>query len=279
MHLDANTQHLQVPSHLVRRYLAAVMVIGTALMAIPAVTDLPAEPFILAMVFLPLLGGAVLTAHRSGPGGVRQLSSGVLRWRIGWRNWALAVVVMPLTTLTVAAATGTLTAPAEGWLTTGIDYLVATFLIGTLIINLWEETAWQGLVQRHLTGRFGLGYGAILTAVPFAVIHLPLGFVGGATLREAVVASILVLVMAPPFRYLLGRTDHATGGSLLAVGVLHASFNASGSLDVLVGGWQHIVGVAVVAGVALLLDARRTAGRRMTIDTHLVHVDHLSMGR
>ncbi len=147
-------------------------------------------------------------------------------------------------------------------------------------VNLWEETAWQGLVQRHWTARFGLGRGALLTAVPFAVIHLPLGFVGGTTLDEALIASILVLVMAPPLRYLLGRTDQATGGSLLAVGVLHASFNASGALDVLVGGWQHIVGVAVVTGVALLLDARRrTASPRTSIDAQLVHVDHLTIGR
>lgn len=280
MQFDTTTQHLQVPVRLVRRYLVAIMIVGTALMAIPAVTGLPAEPFLLAMVFGPLLGGAALTARRTGPGGVRQLFRGVLRWRIGWRYWALAVLVMPLTTVTAAATTGTLTAPADGWLMTATNYLVATFLVGTLVINLWEETAWQGLVQRHLTERFGPGQAALLTAVPFAVIHLPLGFVGGATLREALVSSVLVLVMAPPFRYLIGRTDHATGGSLLAVGVLHASFNASGSLDVLVGGWQHIAGVAVVAGVALLLDARRrTASQRIPIDGQLVDVDHLQIGQ
>jgi membrane protease YdiL (CAAX protease family) len=86
---------------------------------------------------------------------------------------------MPLITVTIAAAAGTLASPPEGWLTTATDYLVATFLVGTLVINLWEETSWQGLVQRHLTGRFGLARGALLTAVPFAVIHLPMGSAGG----------------------------------------------------------------------------------------------------
>jgi uncharacterized protein len=280
MQIDITPQPLHVSVRLIRRYIVAVMIIGLALMAVPAVTDLPAEPFILAMVYGPLLGGALFTAHRSGPGGVRQLFRGVFRWRIGWRYWALAVLVMPLTTVTVAALTDTLTAPADGWLMTAAGYVVATFLVNTLVVNVWEETAWQGLVQRHFTGRFGLGKGAILTAAPFAVIHLPLGFVGGATLNEALIASILVLVMAPAFRYLLGRTDHATGGSLLAVGVLHASFNASGALDVLVGGWQHIVGVVVVTGVVLLLDARRRiASPRPPIDAHLVHVDHLTTRR
>ena len=73
MHTDATPQALQVPPRLVHRYLVAVMIIGTALMALPAVTGLPAEPFILAVVFVPLLGGAVFTARRSGPGGERQL--------------------------------------------------------------------------------------------------------------------------------------------------------------------------------------------------------------
>lgn len=280
MQIDTTPHHLQVPFRLFRRHVVTALIIGAALMAVPAVTDLPVEPFILAMVYGPLLGGAMFTAHRSGPGGLRQLFRGVLRWRIGWRYWALAVMVLPLTTVTVAAATGTLVVPADGWLMTAAGYLVATFLVGTLVVNLWEETAWQGLVQRHWTARFGLGRGALLTALPFAVTHLPLGFVGGATLDEALIASILVLVMAPPFRYLLGRTDQATGGSLLAVGVLHASFNASGALDVLVGGWQHVVGVVVVTGVTLLLDARRrTASPRSPIDAQLVHVDHLTIGR
>ncbi len=70
----------------------------------------------------------------------------------------------------------------------------------------------------------------------------------------------LLLVVAPALRHLLGRTDLSTGGSLLAVGVLHASFNASGSLDVLDGGWQHIVGLAVVAALTLIADVVRSRG-------------------
>ena len=271
MQSDTTPRPLRIQSRLVHRYMVAILVIGTTLLAIPAAFDLPAEPFLLTMTFGPLLGGAVLTARRSGAGGVRQLFNGAFRWRIGWRNWALAVLVLPLTTVAIAAATDTLAAPTDGWTTTITSYLVATLLIGTLVLNLWEETAWQGLVQRHLAGRFGSTKGALLTSVPFAVIHLPLVFVGGPTPREALMASILILVMAPPFRYLLGRTDHATGGSLLAVGVLHASFNASGSLDVLVGGWQHIAGVAVVAAVTLTSDAlRRPAAHHVRGEAHLV---------
>ncbi len=89
------------------------------------------------------------------------------------------VVVMPLITVTIAAAADTLASPPEGWLTTATDYLVATFLVGTLVINLWAETSWQGLVQRHLTGRFGLARGALLTAVPFVSSICPCALPAG----------------------------------------------------------------------------------------------------
>jgi membrane protease YdiL (CAAX protease family) len=270
--MKSNPQPLKVEPKLLQRYVISAVIVGIVLLTVPLIAGLPAEPFIFVMVLGPLLGGAILTARRSGPGGVRALFSGLFRWRIGWRNWALAVVVMPAATVAVAAATGTLISAPEGLLTTAVDYLVATFLIGTLILNLWEETAWEGLVQRQLMGRFGLAKGAFITAIPFAVIHFPLSFAGGASMREALIGTLLLVGMAPPFRYLLGRTDYATGGSLLAVGVLHASFNASGNLDVVSGDWQYIVGVAVVAAVAVVVDLRRRAAvKRLSTEPQLVH--------
>ena len=51
MQSDVSSQSLQVPPRLAHRYLVAVATIGKGLMAIPAITGLPAEPFILALVF------------------------------------------------------------------------------------------------------------------------------------------------------------------------------------------------------------------------------------
>lgn len=135
-----------------------------------------------------------------------------------------------------------------------------TFVFGALFLNLWEEAAWQGLVQRHLTRHHGAFKAALLTAVPFALLHLPLAFIDAATPKEALPAAALIVAFAPALRYLIGWLDLDTGGSLLAVGVLHASFNATGSLDVLVGGWQHMAGLAIVAAGVLLLDRARRGG-------------------
>ena len=43
---------------------------------------------------------------------------------------------------------------------------------------MWEETAWAGVVQTRLEHHHGLAKAALLTAVPFALFHMPLHFIG-----------------------------------------------------------------------------------------------------
>jgi uncharacterized protein len=252
----ATSPALAIPRASINRYLTLVLALGIPLLAVPAVAGLPIEPFLLALTYGLLLGGAILLARRSGPGGVKRLFSGALHWRIGWRNWSLAVVVIPLVTIAIALVTGTYAAPPDGWGAVISDYLFITFVFGALLLNIFEETAWQGLVQRNLTREHGRLRAAALTAVPFAALHLPLSLVGDVTAGEALGSAALILLMAPAMRYVMGHTDHRTGGSLLAVGVTHASFNASGQLEVMRGGWQHIVALAVIAGVLLAIEVR-----------------------
>lgn len=252
----ATTPELDLDRSTVIRYVTWVLAMGIPALAVPAVTGLPAEPFLLLLVYGVLLGGAVVAARRSGPGGVRRLFRGALHWRIGWGNWLLAAGVLPVATIAVAMATGTFVASGDWFAEIG-NYLFVTFVFGALILNIFEETAWQGLVQRHLTRSHGPIKAAALTAVPFAAVHLPLGFVGDVTLSGALVATALLLLLAPAMRYLMGAMDAVSGGSLVAVGVMHASFNASGQLGVVDGDWQPIGALVAVAGVWLYADVRR----------------------
>ena len=257
MQTEQDPQQLNVENRFVARYTAAAVALVLTTLAIPVILGLPLEPFLLLTTIGVLFGGAVLTAQISDPGGVRRLLTGALHWKIGWANWAIAVAALPVATVAVAAVTGTYIPPPDGWLFTVGSYLFATLIFGTLLLNLWEEAAWQGLVQRHLERRHGPIKGAALTAIPFAVVHIPIAFVGGVSLGEGLVTVALILAYAPVFRYVMGRTDRFTGRSLLAVGVMHAAFNASGSLDVLDGGWQHIAGMAVVGAVLFAADSLR----------------------
>ncbi|MGY1694749.1 MULTISPECIES: CPBP family intramembrane glutamic endopeptidase [unclassified Geodermatophilus] len=229
--------------------------LGTALVA-----GLPVEPFLLAATVVGLLGPAVaVTWLADGRPGVRRLFAGVLRWRIGW-TWALLVLLgIPGTTLGLAAVTGTLVWPGAGWGRFAADLAVSTLLWGTLLLNLWEETAWAGFVQRRLVDRHGLWAGSALTALPFAALHLPLLFDGRPGVGEVVLGAGGLLVVALVFRLLAGCVLLSTGGSILAVGVLHAAFNTAGDLDAVEGGWQR--DVALLLCTAAVLAVRRLRSR------------------
>ena len=207
----------------------------------------------------------VVTRVTAGRAGVRSLYAGVLRWRFGVRWWAVVLTVVPVATVAVAAAAGTLQGPTDGWGLEVLQYGFLTLVFGALLGNMWEELAWTGFFQSEMTDRHGLLKGALITAIPFGLIHLPLAFeadgLGGTSLRDLAISWSLLLVVAPFFRYLIGLTYQRTGRSLVAVAVLHGSFNAGGAMTLATGGWEYLAGTVLVTPVVTWV-ATRSAGRR-----------------
>jgi len=208
----------------------------------------------------------VITAWIGGRAAVRRLLAGLTRWRIGVSGWLVVLAAMPALTLAVALVTGTLTPPPSGWAEVAGSWLLI-FVFVLLTASVWEETAWAGFVQTRLMARHGLLRGSLLTAVPFCVIHLPLAFEGagwaGTSWRDAAINWAWLLAALPFFRYLAGILLVDTGGSVLAVAVLHASFNASGSLSVLLPyGWQYVPAMILLTVIVAGLRALRQRGAR-----------------
>ncbi|ABK04852.1 Abortive infection protein [Arthrobacter sp. FB24] len=221
----------------------------------------------LLVELLVLLGTAVLvTAAAEGRAGVRRLFAGVVRWRVAAGWYVIALLALPVLTLLTAVVTGTLREPGSTWASTAGLYLLKAVVIGALLGNVWEELAWAGVVQRRLMDRKGVLAGSLLTAVPFALIHLPQAFAQrgfAATPWADVALSWAVLFgFAAIARYLLGMVFVGTGGSILVLGLLHGSMNASQGMDT-VDWWQFIPAVVVLtAAVAAYLAVRsRTTGQ------------------
>ena len=205
----------------------------------------------LVIELLFLLGAATLvSAVTGGRPAVRRLFAGAVRWRIGAARFAYVVLALPVVTLLVAAAGGALRFPAGGVLAEVGGYLFLTLVFGALLGNVWEETAWAGFAQTRLIERHGLLRGSLLSAVPFALIHLPLAWeadgLHGTSGRDLALAWTLLILAAPFARYLYGMTLVDTGGSVLAVGILHASFNASGKLGAVHGWWPPLVALVLL---------------------------------
>jgi uncharacterized protein len=141
---------------------------------------------------------------------------------------------------------------------------VAGLLVNLVLVNLWEETAWSGLVQSRLEMRHGIVPAALLTAVPFALAHLPLHFIGAFSWGSVLTALVTLLIVCALVRLMIGVFLRSTRGSILAVAVLHSVFNRSNNEEGLVAGLLEGDGrkLAGLLAVVLLTVAVAAVTRR-----------------
>lgn len=266
MPTDTLAPHVGAIRRVASRHPVAAFVIIVIGLVVPLeggmlIAGLDVMPGKLAELVILVGAAALLTGWIGGRASLRQLFGGLLRGRFNPLWWIVALVAMPLLTTGVACATGTYVDSADAG-TTILNYAIV-FLFVLFTASLWEETAWAGFVQTRLMGRHGLLVGSLLTAIPFALIHLPLAWEqqgwAGTSPGDALINLAFVFGSAPFLRYLIGVVLVDTKGSLLAAALLHASFNASAALDVAPGGWQYVPALIVLT---ILVVAARAVLRR-----------------
>jgi membrane protease YdiL (CAAX protease family) len=130
------------------------------------------------------------------------------------------------------------------------------FVSSALLINIWEELAWTGFFQRRAMARWGVIGGSAVTALLFAGIHLPLAFAG----PDPAVGIAYLLVTAVGIRLLIAGVDGWSGGSILTVGLLHGSFNATSGLLQPEADWIRLA-VTLLVGIAVGIAFRRSPRR------------------
>jgi membrane protease YdiL (CAAX protease family) len=169
-------------------------------------------PFIAALVVLAITHG------RSGVGGLLRR---MVRWRVGLRWYAVALL-LPAGLALVATVLNVLlgaqapsSAELGGW--TGL-FLV--FIVSLLIPGLggaWEEPGWRGFALPRLqSGRSAL-FASLILGVLIAGWHLPMMFVGQVHYSDIVLIMGAVVV----FNWVFNNAN----GSVLIVMLMHAMNN------------------------------------------------------
>ena len=251
-------------------FLTLVFGIGWPILALPGLAhnglipggDLPEEPFALVTVLLVLLPAALwVTAATDGRTGVRALLRRAVQWRFGPGWYAAILLGLPVTATALGLLSGGSLREVD-WPAILLNYALVQVLLAVLVINLWEETAWAGFLQTRLEQRHGLLAAAVLTAVPFALVHVPLLFAAD----EPVLAGAgVLLLIAVVHRVLFGLVLGGTAGSVLAVGLLHATFNATNNWllpRLLAGvdtGWLTPAAAVVLTGLLAVVLRRRSS--------------------
>ena len=177
--------------------------------------------------FGPFLAALVVLAITQGKSGIGGLLRRMVRWRVGIRWYAVALLLPVGIALAATALNVLLGAQAPsaadlgGW--TGLFSTFAVVLLIPGAGGAWEEPGWRGFALPSLqAGRSALVASLILGAV-WALWHLPLvvatGQMGGWD---------IVIILA--WTLVLTWVYNGTGGSVLIVMLFHAMFNTvSGS--------------------------------------------------
>jgi membrane protease YdiL (CAAX protease family) len=230
------------------------------------------------LVFLALLPTTLLVTWAvDGRPGVLRLMRRMFRWRIGARWWLIVIAGLPTLTMALALLLGDHLTPVDV-LPFAVTQTIG-FVVNLLLINLWEETAWAGFVQTRLERRHSLPIAAILTAIPFALIHMPLHFIGDFTAESLATALVTLLIVCILVRLLLGVVLRGTRDSILAVALVHTVFNRSNNDEGVVAGLLEgeVHGLAGLLAVILLATTVAIIARRRLNRAYRTHLDTTDM--
>lgn len=175
-------------------------------------------------VFAPGIVALALTYQRQGAAGVRALLNRLVRWDVGARWYAFALLFMFSVKLLVALI---LRASTGAWPVFGSEPIPLLFAaaIGSTMLGgqIGEELGWRGYALLRLARTLGLGAASIVLGVIWAAWHLPLFFIlGGDTVGQSFPFYLMqVTAISVAVAWLYTKTN----GSLLLTMLFHAAVN------------------------------------------------------
>jgi membrane protease YdiL (CAAX protease family) len=180
----------------------------------------------------PAIVGVLMTGLTAGGAGYRDLLARLLRWRVGVRWYAVALLTAPLLTVTAAVLLALALRSADvlpailakpdplGLLLPGV--------VGGLLAGFCEELGWTGFAIPRLRLRHSVFATGLVVGVVWGAWHFPLFREVGSFSGVLPLVLLLVQLFAwlPAYRVLMVWLYDRTG-SLLVVVLMHASLIAN----------------------------------------------------
>jgi membrane protease YdiL (CAAX protease family) len=201
-----------------------------------------------AMIVGPSVAGILLTGLLYGRTGMCEFLSRLLRWRVGARWYAVALLTAPLS---VTAALIALSPTSPEFLA-GIfasEDKVSVLLIGIvagLMVGIFEELGWTGFAIPTMRLRYGVLATGLIVGLLWGVWHFPLFFWGSGVTSGALSPALYLLVLLftwlPAYRVLMVWVYDRTESLLVAM-LMHISLVASNAILVLPLALAGVAGV------------------------------------
>lgn len=222
---------------------------------LPAASGGWATAALLASAFGPSIAGIAVVARFDGRQGTGRWIRRCLRWRLGWRWYAL-VCLAPLAAMALALALWSAiggSVPAS--LAAGHLRLTLVMVAQITVLGgpLGEEFGWRGYALPALARRLGWRWASLIVGVVWGIWHLPLFWMAG--MAQASLPMFPFLAGTIALSVIFARLSVNTSFSVLPAIVLHAAINAgSWAIPVTPQGSEtgpYLIVMAIVAAIAL----------------------------
>jgi len=225
-----------IKSHPVLTYFALTFAISWgAILVVVGPGGLPVTTEQLTMLGLatllgPSVAGILLTGLASGRVGLRELLSRLLRWRVGARWYAVALLTAPLSTAAVLLALSLLSPEFLPVIFTSDDKatLLLTGIAAGLVVGFFEELGWTGFAIPRLRLRYSVLTTGLIVGVLWGAWHYLLFWESDSFSGALPLALLLARLFSwlPAYRVLMVWVYDRTGSLLVAM-LMHVSLVAS----------------------------------------------------
>jgi membrane protease YdiL (CAAX protease family) len=183
---------------------------------IPFWTFQAGAPFIAALIVIPLTQGVA---------GLKELGSRMIRWRVRWYWWALAIA-MPLTVVGLVVGLNVALGASAPSMASYSSISTILLVFAVRLVNpgdgaLGEEPGWRGFALPGLQSTLSPLVSTLILGVLVTGWHVPLLFLEEGLLRPFMIVGFLLGTVAVTFWY-TWLFNH-TGGSVLITLVSHAA--------------------------------------------------------
>jgi uncharacterized protein len=201
----------------------------------------------------PAVAGLLMTGLVAGRAGFRDLLARLLRWRVGLRWYAVALLTAPVVFTAVHLALSRVSPVFFPTILTTDDktaLLLVGLVVGLVGGGLFEELGWTGFAIPRLRQGHGVLATGLIVGVLWGAWHFLVYLWGGeiwagelpVVLFVTMNGFLLLVGQLPAYRVLMGWVYDRTGSLLVAM-LMHASLTAC---------TFTIGSISAVTGVALL---------------------------
>lgn len=212
------------------------------------------------------IAGVIMIAYLHGRSGLRELGRRLLKWRVGWRVWLVALLPLGLYLVATAVAGALGSFALNGRSVSTILFSAEAGLLVTLLLRgpMGEELGLRGFALPRLQTRMSPFRASVIIGILWAVWHLPV------LVSRDLVSIVAFLLLASVLSFIFTWLFNSSGGSLLPVLLFHAIQNTEEMFetlfpDVIGTDWELIstLGLLVIGIVFAVVVWRSPNGSQM----------------